>query len=675
MTNNTDSSCEIIIVTHNGLEYTKKCIESVEEHTKNVHHKFIFVDNHSTDGTLEYLKTVSNSTLISNKENFGFVKGMNQGLERASASYVVWLNNDTIVTPNWLSYLISHLENESKAAVIGPMSNGTGIIQRDQSWKDEPSLNKISEYGKKFHSKNQNKPIEYHRVAGFCIVMKGELVSKIGKLDEGYNFGWCDDDDFCKRVRKAGYKILIAQDVFIYHKSGATFAQTTDPELALSYRMQKGRRYFLHKWTKQKKKDSLSLKDQPLVSIIMATKDREKIISNAINSILNQTYKNWELVIVNDGGTNLENLISNYSDSRIKYINLDENKGKSYANNIAIEKSNGKIIAYLDDDDRWHQNHLEITIRELLKHKSRNLVYTNYVKVNCTISDNKEQIPTKKEIIELKEDRANQVSYGNFIPNLNIVHNKSLFTKVGNFDEKLDYREDWDMLRRFFTCTHFIHVPEVTGEYWSNPNETTREGKAIMDKNQKNVLKYITSKEIPITNPIVKDLQDADNLMKKNNFLEASNIYKKILGIDPEFYSVVEKYSKCLVKLKKFSEAKEFFNKFEELNPYLLSSHLLAAQNLVIEKEFEEAKKKLEYALILGDDRNCYNLLQNCYKNLGKFPTYEFIKNQTYNMPENINLREVQEFLENLYLQSPFYRKLLIFGYKFLKIIARKHVT
>jgi len=671
MTTNTNSLSEIIIVTHNGLEYTKKCIESVEANTQNVTHRFIFVDNNSTDGTLEFLKAISNSTLISNKENLGFVKAMNQGFEKVNAKYVVWLNNDTIVTPNWLQYLISHLENNQNAAVIGPMSNGTGVIQLDESWSNTPNLNKISEYGEKFHGLNKNKVIEYHRVAGFCIVMKGELISKIGKLDEGYNFGWCDDDDFCKRVRESGHKILIAQDVFIYHKSGATFAQTKDPDLALSYRMQKGRRYFLHKWITQKKQNNSILKEQPLVSIIMATKDREKIISNAINSVINQTYKNWELIIVNDGGTNLENTLSNYSDPRIKYINLDENKGKSHANNVAIKKSSGEIIAYLDDDDRWYENHLEITVNELLKYKSRNLVYTNYVKVNCTNSDNNEQIPIRKDIVELKEERANQQSYGNFIPNLNTVHKKSLFDKVGNFDEKLDYREDWDILRRFSKCTYFIHVPEVTGEYWLNPNETTREGKALMDKNQKNVIKYIKSKEIPISNEIVNDLETADDFLKKKKFLGAAKIYKKILEIDPDFYSVVKKYSDCLVKLKKFSIAKEFFNKLGELNPYLLSSHLLAAQNLIKNEEYEEAKKNLEYALILGDDRDCYYLLQDCYKNLGKFYTYEFIKNKTAKMPENINLREIEEFLEDLYLRSPFYRKFLIFGYKLLKILAR----
>ena len=125
MKKNINFSCDIIIVTHNGLEYTKNCIESIEANTQDIPHKYIFVDNNSTDGTLEFLKTISNSTIISNKENLGFVKAVNQGLEKITAQHIALINNDTIVTPNWLSYLITHLENDQNSAVIVPMSNGT----------------------------------------------------------------------------------------------------------------------------------------------------------------------------------------------------------------------------------------------------------------------------------------------------------------------------------------------------------------------------------------------------------------------------------------------------------------------------------------------------------------------------------------------------------------------
>ena len=101
--------CDIIIITWNGLEYTKRCLNSIEKYTKNVDYRIIFVDNASSDGTVEYLKQIQNSILISNNENRGFAKAMNQGFEKISAKFTVWLNNDTIVTSNWLRRLIDHL--------------------------------------------------------------------------------------------------------------------------------------------------------------------------------------------------------------------------------------------------------------------------------------------------------------------------------------------------------------------------------------------------------------------------------------------------------------------------------------------------------------------------------------------------------------------------------------
>jgi len=293
-----------------------------------------------------------------------------------------------------------------------------------------------SNFAKKFHEKNKDQVFEYHRIAGFCIVMKSELIAEIGKLDETFNVGGYDDDDYCKRIRDAGYKILIAEDVFIYHKSGATFSRAKDPDFDLAFLMQKGRRRFLRKWiSPHKNKDGLTPEDEPLVSIIMATKDRLSIIPNAINSVINQNYKNWELVLVNDGGQSLEELVMKYSDTRIKYINLETNTGKSHANNLGIKKSNGEIIAYLDDDDRWYPNHLELAVKELTKCETRKLVYTDHTKVECIMDSNGMQYPLRKEIIELKEARSNSIDNMNFIPNLSVVHKKTEFGTVFKYSK------------------------------------------------------------------------------------------------------------------------------------------------------------------------------------------------------------------------------------------------
>jgi len=123
-------TCNIIIITWNGLKYTKKCVDSVQQNTNGIDYRFIFVDNNSTDGTIKFLEKIPKSILIKNDINLGFAKAMNQGLEKVSSKYTVWLNNDTIVTPNWLTKMIGYLEKNPKYGAIGPVSNGTGIIQK-----------------------------------------------------------------------------------------------------------------------------------------------------------------------------------------------------------------------------------------------------------------------------------------------------------------------------------------------------------------------------------------------------------------------------------------------------------------------------------------------------------------------------------------------------------------
>ena len=132
--------CDIIIVTWNGLEYTKKCVDSVQANTKDVKFRFIFVDNNSSDGTIDYLKKIPDSILISNKENIGFAKAMNLGFDKVTAKYTVWLNNDTIVSHGWLHRLVYHLEQNPHAGAIGPVSNGTGYIQKVQGFKIQSTL-------------------------------------------------------------------------------------------------------------------------------------------------------------------------------------------------------------------------------------------------------------------------------------------------------------------------------------------------------------------------------------------------------------------------------------------------------------------------------------------------------------------------------------------------------
>lgn len=664
---NDEIECDIIIITWNGLEYTKKCLQSVEDNTKNVKHRLIFVDNGSSDGTVKYLRQVPNSLLISNKDNRGFVKAMNQGLDKVNAKYTVWLNNDTIVTPNWLSILINHLKNVPKSGAIGPVSNGTGIIQKVEGLEsNEPK--KIEKFGLEINKKYKKSVIEYHRIAGFCIVMKSELISKIGKLDDDFNHGGYDDDDYCKRIREKGYKVLIAEDVFVYHKSGASFSSVKDPDFDLRYLMPIGRRKLLRKWFPNKYENKISEQKKPLVSIIMTTMNRAKIIQNSINSVINQTYDNWELIIINDGGENIQEIVNRFGDSRIRYIHFEKNQGKSHANNIGIESSRGEIIAYLDDDDRWYSNHLDITINELLITKNRQFVYTDYVKVECII-DNKlqEQFPQKKEIVENQTARVFFVKEMNHIPNFAMVHKKELFDKVGKYDTTLDYYEDWDMIRRFSYITPFFHIPEVTGEYWINISNSNRNAGALTDRNLMEVMEYIKKKDKELKNPILEKLYKTDKMIMKKSLVESLKNYKEILECCPDWYPAIEGISDRLFTLQKYKEADVYFTKMLKLNPYKYSTYIRYAENEIYQNRYSEAKSILECALLIADEKYCYYLLQKCYKNLDLPKTVEFLRRKTEIVAENINLKDVEDFLLKLYNKNIFYKKLFTFGYKILK--------
>ena len=108
----------IITLTYNNLVYTKKFIESLYKYTKDF--ELIIVDNGSTDGTVEYLKTLDGLKLILNKENQGFSKGNNQGIEIAQGEYIGFLNNDILLYPNWFEECEKVFETETNVAFVSP---------------------------------------------------------------------------------------------------------------------------------------------------------------------------------------------------------------------------------------------------------------------------------------------------------------------------------------------------------------------------------------------------------------------------------------------------------------------------------------------------------------------------------------------------------------------------
>jgi|WetSurMetagenome_2_1015567.scaffolds.fasta_scaffold00092_33 GT2 family glycosyltransferase/glycosyltransferase involved in cell wall biosynthesis/tetratricopeptide (TPR) repeat protein len=217
----------IVIVTCNGLKYTRECVESIRKRTSEPH-EVIFVDNASTDGTVKWLKKMIQENpdyrLIENIGDLGFAKGYNQGMEASSGEYIVILDSAVVVTENWLSGLIECLNSAPDTGFVGPMTNNASGVQKVLN-ADYRTMNRMHEYAKSLRERYRYRRIPLRKIDGFCMLFRRELTDKIGLLDERFGTGNFEDDDYCLRATLAGYRNLIAGDVFIHHSGGNGFVK------------------------------------------------------------------------------------------------------------------------------------------------------------------------------------------------------------------------------------------------------------------------------------------------------------------------------------------------------------------------------------------------------------------------------------------------------------------
>jgi len=238
----------IIILASNQLEYTKLCIESIYRYT-NSPFELILVDNGSTDGTADYFDSIVGAKVIKNKENQGFAKGCNQGIEVAEGDYILLLNNDTIVAERWLDNLIECLESDASIGIVGPKSNYTGRTQLVEI--DYDNTQDLHKFACEFNRQGPEKWFDADVLAGFCMLIRREVFDKIGNLDERFHVGTFEDDDLCARAKMAGYRLACAGNTFVYHFGGRTFVGNQLPYDEL---YEKNMKLFNEKWQLQESK-------------------------------------------------------------------------------------------------------------------------------------------------------------------------------------------------------------------------------------------------------------------------------------------------------------------------------------------------------------------------------------------------------------------------------------
>lgn len=206
---------DIIIVTYNAKDKLKKCIRSIERHTKKSKYELTVVDNNSTDGTLAYLKKQDGRLqIIRNKVNGGFSYAANIGLKKTRNDFIALIDDDIEVTKGWLDGLYSRMKGNKKIGIVG----GKIVFPDNRIFSADFSVRGNARFGFEEVDKGQrNYAKECDAIPGPCWLIRRRILENVGYFDESFFPCQYEDIDYCIRTRLAGYKIIYNGRVKIVH--------------------------------------------------------------------------------------------------------------------------------------------------------------------------------------------------------------------------------------------------------------------------------------------------------------------------------------------------------------------------------------------------------------------------------------------------------------------------
>ena len=258
----------IIIPVYNQATYTYNCLKSILENSGNVEYEVIIIDDCSSDNTEKIMQSINGINYVKNKENLGFLKNCNKGAKIAKGKYLLFLNNDTMVTKKWLENMLKLFENIEKCGMVGAklvypdgklQEAGSIIFSDGSAWNfgkfDEPEL---PEY-------NYVREVDY--CSGAAILIKKELFESIGMFSEEFAPAYYEDTDLSMKVRAAGYKVMYQPFSKIIHFEGVSCGK--DTSCGIKKFQEINREKFYNKW-----KNILEKEHYPDSSYLYLSKER-----------------------------------------------------------------------------------------------------------------------------------------------------------------------------------------------------------------------------------------------------------------------------------------------------------------------------------------------------------------------------------------------------------------
>ncbi len=283
----------------------------------------------------------------------------------------------------------------------------------------------------------------------------------------------------------------------------------------------------------------------PVVSVIMPTYNRKDFISESVQSVLNQTFKDFSILVINDGGNvDLEDILRTFQDERIEYFKIPH-KGLSGALNTGLWASGSKYISYLDDDDFYYPDHLETLVTFLEKEK----LEVAYSDTYCVRQEKRDgvYVTTSKEIYSRDVVPSMFLVRNHILAPLALMHRRDCLKATGYFNEKLPVVMDWELWAHMAQKFKFCHVKHITGEYRVRTDKTNISSNRLKMKVYSDMVrKYLMDKYI---------LNKLDDFMKQGNYAETAELLRIYLGEYPYHVKIHFIQAFCHFRIRNFYAA------------------------------------------------------------------------------------------------------------------------
>ena len=356
----------VVIPVCNEAELLKACLASLEE-CEDLLHEVIAVDNGSGPEVADVCRQFESVTYVRNEENLGFARASNQGAEASTGEVVLFLNSDTVVPSPSLIRLIEPLVKSATVAATGPLSNNCGGFQRTYVTYTDDS--RIGLFTEDFTARDIE-PTETDLLIGFCLAVRKTALDDVGLFDERFGLGMFEDNDLSYRLRRAGWRLQIAQNSFVHHEGSKTLTKVA-PETGELF--QRNERKFIEKWkgdlesgfashlsglaaeritfdeTKKPEarfKEVEKKRDLADISLCMIVRDEERVIADCLKSAVPFFA---ETIVVDTGSTDRTPEIAESFGAEVRHLEWPDSF--AVARNESMRGAKGKWIFWLDADD------------------------------------------------------------------------------------------------------------------------------------------------------------------------------------------------------------------------------------------------------------------------------------------------------------------------------------